>query len=132
MSRILVIEDDRDIAEIERDYLEIEGYTVEIEQNGEEGLKKALSGSYDLILLDLMLPGIDGFQICRKLREKLEIPIIMVTARREDIDKIRGLGLGADDYVEKPFSPGVLIARVKSHLSRYKRLTGAEGPKSEI
>lgn len=122
MEKILIIEDDIDIAEIERDYLEIDHFEVEIVTDGKEGLKKALAGGFNLILLDLMLPGIDGFTICHKLRESLDIPILMVTARREDIDKIRGLGLGADDYIEKPFSPSVLVARVKSHLSQYARL----------
>jgi len=96
------------------------------------GVRKGLNGDYDLILLDLMLPGMDGFSVCRRLREALDIPILMVTARREDIDKIRGLGLGADDYVEKPFSPGVLVARIKAHLARYRRLTGGEEGKSEV
>lgn len=132
MPKILIIEDDADIAAIERDYLEIEGMETDIAADGLEGLQKGLSGDYDLILLDLMLPGMDGFSVCRRLREKLEIPILMVTARREDIDKIRGLGLGADDYVEKPFSPGVLAARVKAHLARYRRLTGPGETRSEI
>ena len=122
MERILIIEDDTDIAAIERDYLEIHNFKVEIATNGNTGLEKALQGCYDLILLDLMLPGIDGFTICRKLRETLDIPILMVTARWEDIDKIRGLGLGADDYIEKPFSPSVLVARVKANLAQYARL----------
>ncbi|WP_313186842.1 response regulator transcription factor [Lacrimispora sp.] len=122
MERILIIEDDTAIAAIERDYLEIHNFEVEIATNGNIGLEKALQGCYDLILLDLMLPGIDGFTICRKLRETLDIPILMVTARWEDIDKIRGLGLGADDYIEKPFSPSVLVARVKAHLAQYARL----------
>jgi len=122
MEKILIIEDDMDIAAIERDYLEIDHFEIEIVTDGATGLKIALGGGFDLILLDLMLPGIDGFTICRKLRESLDIPILMVTARREDIDKIRGLGLGADDYIEKPFSPSVLVARVKSHLAQYARL----------
>ncbi|MDD4496357.1 MAG: response regulator transcription factor [Eubacteriales bacterium] len=122
MEKILIIEDDMDIAAIERDYLEIDHFEIEIVTDGAAGLKMALGGGFDLILLDLMLPGIDGFTICRKLRESLDIPILMVTARREDIDKIRGLGLGADDYIEKPFSPSVLVARVKSHLAQYARL----------
>jgi len=123
MSKILIIEDDEAIAEIERDYLQMTNYNVEIAADGKTGLERGLTGKFDLILLDLMLPGIDGFSICRALREKLDIPILMVTARQEDIDKIRGLGLGADDYVEKPFSPSVLVARVKAHLDRYTRLT---------
>ena len=122
MSRILIIEDDREIAEIERDYLELDGMAADIASDGVTGLEKALSGSYDLILLDLMLPGIDGFSVCKRLREKLDIPILMVTARTQDIDKIRGLGFGADDYIEKPFSPSVLVARVKAHLAQYNRL----------
>ena len=132
MNRILIIEDDMDIAVIERDYLEIERFEVEIANDGAVGLTKALNGDYDLILLDLMLPLIDGFTVCRKLREKLDIPILMVTARREDIDKIRGLGLGADDYIEKPFSPSVMVARVKAHLAQYERLKQIGKPKSEI
>ena len=130
--KILIIEDDPDIAAIERDYLELNGYKVEIAATGEEGLTQGLTGAFDLILLDLMLPGIDGFTVCRRLREEIDTPILMVTARREDIDKIRGLGLGADDYIDKPFSPSVLVARVKSHLSRYERLTQAPKRTSEI
>lgn len=124
MKKILIIEDDGDIAAIERDYLELNSYQVEIAPDGVTGLERGLHGAFDLILLDLMLPGIDGFAVCRKLREETDVPILMVTARREDIDKIRGLGLGADDYIEKPFSPSVLVARVRAHLARYERLTG--------
>lgn len=132
--RILIVEDDDDIASIERDYLEVGGYEVKVEENGTAGLTEALTGEYDLILLDIMLPGMDGFQIVRKLRDKIDIPIMMVTARRSDIDKIRGLGFGADDYIEKPFSPGVLVARVKSQLAQYERLkgTGERGKKISI
>ncbi|HML38454.1 MAG TPA: response regulator transcription factor [Bacillota bacterium] len=122
MEKILIIEDDEAIAAIERDYLVIDHFEVEIAPDGRSGMEKALQGGFDLILLDLMIPGIDGFTVCRKLREALDIPILMVTARREDIDKIRGLGLGADDYIEKPFSPSVLVARVKAHLAQYARL----------
>lgn len=132
MARILIIEDDESIAAIERDYMEINGFEADIAEDGNTGLTKGCTGSYDLILLDLMLPVIDGFEVCRKLREKINIPILMVTARREDIDKIRGLGLGADDYIEKPFSPGVLVARVKANLSQYQRLTGKRPAPSEI
>ncbi|MDR2933280.1 MAG: response regulator transcription factor, partial [Oscillospiraceae bacterium] len=124
MKRILIIEDDLSIAEIEQDYLQINGFASDIETNGAAGLDRALSGGYDLILLDLMLPGMDGFAICKSLREQLDIPILMVTAKKEDIDKIRGLGIGADDFIVKPFSPGELMARVKAHLARYDRLTG--------
>lgn len=132
MKKILIIEDDSAIAVIERDYLEIERFQVEIAADGTKGLEKALNGGFDLILLDLMLPGIDGFTVCRRLREELDIPILMITARREDIDKIRGLGLGADDYIEKPFSPSVLVARVKAHLAQYDRLKQSDKPTSEI
>ena len=126
MQKILIVEDDADIAAIERDYLELNGYQVETAPDGDSGLERGLSGGFDLILLDLMLPGTDGFTVCRRLREETDVPILMVTARREDIDKIRGLGLGADDYIEKPFSPSVLVARVRAHLARYQRLTGGQ------
>ena len=126
MKRILLIEDDETIAAIERDYLVRSGFAVDIAATGGEGLALGRTGKYDLILLDLMLPGMDGFSLCRRLREETDIPILMVTARREDIDKIRGLGLGADDYIEKPFSPSVLVARVRAHLARYERLTGGQ------
>ncbi len=132
MSKILIIEDDREIAEIERDYLELDGFASDIASDGLSGLEKALNGSYDLILLDLMLPGMDGFSVCKRLREKLDIPILMVTARTQDIDKIRGLGFGADDYIEKPFSPGVLVARVKAHLAQYTRLKPRQAESSVI
>ncbi len=126
MQKILIIEDDKDIAAIERDYLELNNFQVEIAADGITGLELGLHGTFDLILLDLMLPGMDGFAVCRRMREETDIPILMVTARREDIDKIRGLGLGADDYIEKPFSPSVLVARVRAHLARYERLTGGQ------
>ena len=132
MDKILIIEDDVAIAEIERDYLELDGFAVEIAADGNVGSERGLSGEHSLILLDLMLPGMDGFAICRTLREQIDVPILMVTARQEDIDKIRGLGLGADDYIEKPFSPSVLVARVKAHLARYRRLTGSERTSGEI
>jgi len=122
LSKILIIEDDTSIAELERDYLEASNFTVNISSDGNEGLREALEGVYDLVILDLMLPGKDGFEICRRIREVKNTPIIMVSARREDIDKIRGLGLGADDYITKPFSPGEMVARVKAHLSRYETL----------
>ena len=129
MKRILIIEDDGDIAEIERDYLELGGFAVTVCTDGERGLEAAKSGGYDLVLLDLMLPGKDGFTVCRELRAVSDVPILMVTARREDVDKIRGFGYGADDYVEKPFSPSVLVARVKAHLSRMDRLRPQEDEK---
>lgn len=122
MDKILIIEDDVDIAEIERDYLQINGIESDIATDGIKGIEMQKQGNYRLILLDLMLPGIDGFSVCRKLRELTDVPILIVTARKEDIDKIRGLGLGADDYIEKPFSPNVLVARVKANLAQYDRL----------
>ena len=132
MSKILIIEDEMAIAELERDYLELSGFEVDIVNNGKEGADKALAESYDLVVLDLMLPEMDGFEICKCLREEKNIPIIMVSAKRDDIDKIRGLGLGADDYMTKPFSPSELVARVKAHLSRYERLLGAGTRENEI
>lgn len=132
MKKILIIEDDIDIAEIERDYLGISGCEAEIETNGVSGLNTALKGGFDLILLDIMLPKMDGFSVCRRLREKLDIPILMVTAKKEDIDKIRGLGLGADDYIVKPFSPSELAARVKANLAAYERLKNPQDTHSEI
>ena len=122
MKKILIIEDDISIAELEMDYLEINGFSVEIENSGDTGLLKAKNGDYDLILLDLMLPNMNGFEICKKLRSEVEIPIIIVSAKKEDVDKMRGLGLGADDYITKPFSPNELVARVKAHIARYERL----------
>jgi DNA-binding response OmpR family regulator len=126
MKKILIIEDELSIAELERDYLEINGYQADIASDGEQGLSLGLNGDYDLIVLDLMLPRINGFDICKQIREKRDIPILMVTAKKEDIDIVRGLGLGADDYITKPFKPGELVARVKAHLSRYERLIGTK------
>ncbi|MGP1612473.1 MAG: response regulator [Catonella sp.] len=125
MSRILIIEDEEAIAEIEKDYLELSDFEVVIEEDGEKGLEKALSEDFDLILLDVMLPGKDGFEICKEVRKEKKIPILMVSAKKDDIDKIRGLGLGADDYLSKPFSPSELVARVKAHLARYERLVNS-------
>ena len=124
MIRLLIAEDDPEIAMLERDYLEIEGYEVTVVDNGQLAVTQALSGDYGLILLDLMLPGCGGYDVCRLIRDKIDVPILMVTARTESADKIRGLGLGADDYIPKPFDPAELVARVKAHLSRYARLTG--------
>jgi DNA-binding response OmpR family regulator len=132
MKRILIIEDDLVIAEVEKDYLEASGFKVDIAENGDVGLQKAIEEDYDLIILDLMLPKTDGFEICKQVRQVKNIPILMVSAKKEDIDKIRGLGLGADDYVIKPFSLGELIARVKAHLARYERLTTPTLKQDEI
>ncbi|MBQ7564054.1 MAG: response regulator transcription factor [Lachnospiraceae bacterium] len=125
MSKILIIEDENAIAELEKDYLELSDFEVEIETDGEIGLEKALKNDYDLFILDLMLPGVDGFEICKQIRENKNTPVIIVSAKKDDIDKIRGLGLGADDYMTKPFSPSELVARVKAHLSRYERLVAS-------
>ncbi len=132
MSRILIIEDEEAIADLEKDYLELSDFQVKIENSGDTGLEAALSEDFDLIILDLMLPGMDGFDVCRKVREKKNIPILMVSAKKDDIDKIRGLGLGADDYMTKPFSPSELVARVKAHLSRYDRLVGSAQKRNDI
>ncbi|MDO5392320.1 MAG: response regulator transcription factor [Eubacteriales bacterium] len=132
MSKILIIEDEEAIAELEKDYLELSGFEVEIANRGDVGLKKALEEEYDLVILDLMLPEVDGFEICRQVRDKKNTPIIMVSAKKDDIDKIRGLGLGADDYMTKPFSPSELVARVKAHLERYNRLIGSGRPQNDI
>lgn len=132
MSRILIIEDERAIAELEKDYLELSGFDVEVANDGEVGLNKALNEECDLIILDLMLPGVDGFEICRQVRAEKNIPIIMVSAKKDDIDKIRGLGLGADDYMTKPFSPSELVARVKAHMARYERLVGSAVEENKV
>ena len=125
MSRILIVEDEEAIAELERDYLERSGYTVEIENNGDEGLKRAMSEEWDLFILDIMLPGTDGFEICRQIRTEKSTPIIFVSARKDDIDKVKGLGFGADDYITKPFSPSELVARVKAHLASFDRVVNS-------
>lgn len=130
--KILIVEDEEAIADLEKDYLELSGFEVEVANDGETGLLKALGGDYDLFILDLMLPGVDGFDICKKVREKKNTPILMVSAKKDDIDKIRGLGLGADDYITKPFSPSELVARVKAHLSRYNRLVGSAAEENKI
>ena len=132
MSRILIVEDEVAIADLEKDYLELSGFEVEIENDGTKGLERALHEEFDLFILDLMLPGVDGFEICQKIRETKNTPILMVSAKKDDIDKIRGLGLGADDYVTKPFSPSELVARVKAHLARYERLIGSNMPQNDI
>ena len=132
MSRILIIEDEEAIADLEKDYLELSGFEVKICNMGDEGLQTALREEFDLIVLDLMLPGLDGFEVCKKVREEKNIPIIMVSAKKEDIDKIRGLGMGADDYMTKPFSPSELVARVKAHLARYDRLVGSSNKNNDV
>ena len=132
MSKILIVEDEETIADLEKDYLELSGFEVEVANDGDSGLEKALQEEYDLLILDLMLPGVDGFEICRKVRDEKNTPIIMVSAKKDDIDKIRGLGLGADDYMTKPFSPSELVARVKAHLARYDRLIGSMAEKNKV
>ena len=132
MSRILIVEDEISIAELEKDYLELSDYEVDIASDGETGESMALKGDYVLCILDVMLPGKDGFEICKAIRKEKNIPIIMVSAKRDDIDKIRGLGLGADDYITKPFSPSELVARVKAHLARYDRLVASTVPQNDV
>ena len=132
MSKILIIEDEIEIADLEKDYLELSGFEVQIANDGVKGLEMALNEKFDLIILDLMLPGIDGFEVCKEIREKKNLPIIMVSAKKDDIDKIRGLGLGADDYMTKPFSPSELVARVKAHMARYERLVGSQIKENDI
>ncbi len=133
MSRILIIEDEVAIAELEKDYLELSDFEVETRGSGDEGLKAALEEEFDLVILDLMLPGMDGFEVCKRIRAQKNIPILMVSAKKDDIDKIRGLGLGADDYMTKPFSPSELVARVKAHMARYERLVGTNArPRNDV
>ena len=132
MSRILIIEDEESIANLEKDYLELSGFEVEIENQGDVGLKRALSEDFDLFILDLMLPEMDGFEICKEIRNHKNTPILMVPAKKDDIDKIRGLGLGADDYMTKPFSPSEMVARVKAHMARYDRLVSSNMPQNDI
>ena len=132
MSKILIVEDEEAIADLEKDYLELSDFEVTIENTGDKGLETALSDNFDLVILDLMLPGVDGFEVCKRIREEKNIPIIMVSAKKDDIDKIRGLGLGADDYMTKPFSPSELVARVKAHMSRYDRLVGSNQKVNDI
>ena len=133
MSKILIVEDEVSIAELERDYLELSGFEVEIETDGVVGLERALKEDFNMYILDLMLPGVDGVEICRQIRETKNTPFLMVSAKKDDIDKRRGLGLGADDYITKPFSPSELVARVKAHLARYERLIGSStAPENDI
>lgn len=131
MKKILIIEDEASIADLQRDYLEIHGFSADIQPDGELGIKQALREEFDLVILDIMLPTIDGFEICRRIRAEKDIPILFVSAKKEEIDKIRALGLGGDDYIIKPFSPGELVARVKAHLARYERLRGGRVPQKE-
>ena len=132
MSKILIIEDEEAIADLEKDYLELSGFEVAVENNGTDGLARALAEDFDMFILDLMLPGTNGFEICKQIREKKNTPILMVSAKKDDIDKIRGLGLGADDYITKPFSPSEMVARVKAHLARYERLIGSSEAKNNV
>ena len=132
MSKILIIEDEEAIADLEKDYLELSGFEVEVEGDGTKGLERALSEDFDLFILDLMLPGTDGFEICKQIRNEKNKPVLMVSAKKDEIDKIRGLGLGADDYITKPFSPSELVARVKAHLARYERLIGSNIQENDI
>ncbi|MBU8715155.1 response regulator transcription factor [Brevibacillus parabrevis] len=133
-TRILIIEDETTIAQLERDYFELNGFQVDLCHTGTEGLQLALHDDYSLIIVDLQLPGMDGFELCSRIRQAKEVPILIVSAKKEEIDKIRAFNLGADDYITKPFSPSELVARAKAHLTRYERLTSHKEPaaKSEI
>ena len=131
MKKILIIEDDLNIQGIEKDYLEANSFSVSTAADGEAGLKLALSSDFDLVLLDIMLPKLDGLEVCRRIRAEKDIPILLVSAKKEELDKIKGLGFGADDYIIKPFSPGELVARVIAHISRYQRLTAKEKKNTE-
>ncbi|GAA3408432.1 response regulator transcription factor [Paenibacillus hodogayensis] len=126
MARLLIIEDETTIAELERDYFELNGFSVDLCHHGAEGLDLALRTEYDLIILDLQLPGMDGFELCRLIREAKEVPILIISAKKEEIDKLRAFHLGADDYITKPFSPSEIVARAKAHLTRYERLLGKQ------
>lgn len=135
--KILVVEDERKISQVIEINLMMAGYLCDVASDGEEGLRLALSGDYDLILLDLMLPKRDGFSVCREIRKTLSTPIIMVTAKEEEADKIMGLELGADDYVTKPFSIKVLLVRIKANIRRYsgevvERVAPAESEEDKI
>ena len=132
MSKVLIVEDELSIAELEKDYLELSSFEVEIETDGQQGLEKALKNDFDMIILDIMLPGVDGFEICKQIREAKEIPILMVSARKEDIDKIRGLGLGADDYITKPFSVEELLARIRVTQRRLAVMQSGEQIESSV
>ena len=132
MSKILLVEDEEAIAELEKDYLELSGFEVTIEMEGNAGLQRALSEDFDMIILDVMLPGMDGFEICERIRQEQNTPILMVSAKKEEYDKIHRLGLGADDYITKPFSPSELVARVKAHMARYDRLIGSSAEDNEV
>lgn len=132
MNKILIIEDEIEIAELEKDYLEMSGFEVELCEDGSAGLKRALSENYSLVIVDIMLPGTDGYEICREIRKEKNVPVIMVSAKKDDIDKVRGFGLGADDYITKPFSPSELVARVKAHIARYERLIGSSQESNEV
>ncbi len=132
MKYILVVEDERNMAELERDYLQVNGLKVDIEETGKKALRKALKIDYDMVILDIMLPDMDGFEICKKIRERKDIPILFVSAKTDEIDKIRGLGMGADDYITKPFSPSELVARVKANLAMYDRIVGKYVNKNDV
>ena len=131
MSKILIVEDEEEIADLEKDYIEISGFSVDVLNDGKNAINQIIENNYDLLILDLMLPNTNGFEICKSVREKVDIPIIMVTAKVESIDKIRGLGIGADDYITKPFDPAELVARVEAHIKQHKRLTSNKSGNKE-
>lgn len=122
MKNILIVEDDPSIAELEKDYLDVSGFQVSICPDGFKALELIRENDYDLLIIDIMLPGLDGLEILRRIRDEKNIPVLLVSAKKEEIDKIKGFSLGADDYITKPFSPGELVARVKAHLGNYERM----------
>ncbi|MBR2587588.1 MAG: response regulator transcription factor [Bacilli bacterium] len=132
MSKILIVEDEKEIADLEKDYLEISGFQVDILNDGKDAIKHIAENNYDLLILDLMLPNTNGLEICKNVREKVDIPILTVTAKVGSIDKVRGLGIGADDYITKPFDPAELVARVEAHIKQYKRLTSNKNSKENV
>jgi len=132
LKKILIVEDDELIAELEKDYLNASNYETEIACDGLQGLNAIRKNQYDLILLDVMLPKMNGFEICKEIRKDMDTPIIFVTAKKEDIDKIRGFGFGADDYIVKPFSPSELVARVKAHIGIHEKLLQKSGSDRDI
>lgn len=131
MKRILIIEDNKEIAEFEKDYLEANQYYVDVSNNGVEGIKMSKEGRYDLIILDIMMPDMDGYKVCRELNKYLEIPIIFVTSKNDSLDKLKGFGMGATDYIVKPFEPSELVARVGAHIRRYDLLTKEKDEETE-
>lgn len=131
-NKILIIEKDNETAELQKDYLEMNDYSVCIEKTGTAGLKKALSEDFQMVLLEVQLTGVDGYEVCKKIKESKNIPVMFISSKTEEISIIKGLGVGADDYMCKPFSPGEMIARVKAHINCYARLLEVSEHKNDI